>query len=221
VLRAGARYAHFADFDDLSNFSLSGSAAWRVQPVVGFSMPWIELEGALQWLRHADSELRDGTIGSLTASLGSYLTDRIRVSAGAGAQRRSGDASGLYDLSTRRVFATLDYRVGARATLYGRLSRIDGDHVFAALDPAAQGWLIPISEVIVSDPALASGFNGVAPAAYRLEASTLVYDIGINFPVGSAHAIDVSLTRAASETDRDAREYDSTQVRAAFLYRFQ
>lgn len=221
VLRAGARYTRFADFDDLSNLALSGSAAWRWQPVVGFSTPWIELEGALQWLRHADSELRDGSIGSLTASVGSYLTDRVRVSGGAGVRQRSGDDTGLYDLSTRRVFATLDWQLGARATVYGRVSRSDGDHVFAALDPTAQGWLIPISEVIVSDPALAGGFNGVAPAAYRLEASTMAYDLGVNFKVGTAHALDVSLTRADSETDRDAREYDATQVRVAFLYRFQ
>lgn len=221
VFRAGARYAHQADFGDASHFALSGSAAYRIQPVVGFSKPWIELSGELQWLRHADSELRDGNIVSLTASVGSYVTDRVRLSGGAGVDRRSGDATGLYDLSTTRLFATLDLRVGDRATLYGRIARIAGDHVFTAIDPTSQGWLIPISEVIVSDPALAGGFGGAAPAAYRLEAKTLVYDLGINYPLAGAHALDFSLTHAASETDRDARKYDATQLRAAYLYRFQ
>ncbi|MGQ0544787.1 MAG: hypothetical protein ACT4P3_05560 [Betaproteobacteria bacterium] len=221
ILRGGARYAHQVDFGDTSHLALSGSAAWRIQPVVGFSTPWIELAGELQWLRHADSELRDGSIASLTASVGSYVTDRLRLSAGAGADRRSGDSTGLYDLSTTRLFATVDLRVGERATLYGRIARVAGDHVFTAVDPTSQGWLIPISEVIVSDPALASGFSGAAPAAYRLEATTLVYDLGINYPLFGAHTLDFSLTHYASETDRDARKYDATQLRAAYLYRFQ
>lgn len=215
VFRAGARYNHQADFDDTSHVALTGSAAWRIQPVVGFSAPWLEIAGDLQWLRHADSDLRNGTIAALTASVGSYVTDRLRLSAGAGAGRRSGDSTGLYDLSTTRLFATADWRVGARATLYARLSRITGDHVFNAIDPTSQGWLIPISEVLVADPAF-SGFT-----AYRLEAKTLAYDLGVNYPLGNAHAVDVSLTHYASETDRDAREYDATQVRVAFLYRFQ
>ena len=216
ILRAGARYNHQADFDDASHLALTAGAAWRIQPKVGFSEPWIELAGDLQWLSHADSDLRDGTILSLTASVGSHVTDRVRLSAGVAADRRSGDDTGLYDLSTTRIFATADWRVGLRATLYGRISGVTGDHVFNAIDATSKGWLIPISEVIVDDPALGSGFT-----AYRLEATTLLYDLGFNFPLGTAHALDFSLTHFRSETDRDARKYDGTQVRAAFLYRFQ
>jgi hypothetical protein len=217
VLRADARYSHFADFDDLSNVALSAGAAYRVQPVVGFSAPWIELSGDLQWLRHADSDLRDGSIVSLAASVGSYVTDRIRLSGGAGAQRRSGDGTGLYDLSTTRLFGSLDYRVGARTTVYGRVARVDGDHVFAAIDPVSQGWLSAIQEVLVGDAALGSGFVG-----YRVEASTVLFDIGVNVPFGTrTQALDFSLTRFDSKTDRDSREYDGTQLRVAYLYRFQ
>lgn len=216
VLRAGAKYNQFTDFDDLSNIVLSARAAYRVQPVVGFSTPWIELAADLQYLSHADSELRDGTIASLTASVGSHVTDRIRLSAGAGLDRRNGDSTGLYDLSTTRLFATLDYRVGLESTIYGRIAHIDGDHVFNAIDGTSQSWLSAINEVLVSDPALGPGF-----VAYRLDAKTLVYDIGFNFPLRGPHTLDVSLTYYKSETDRDAREYDGTQVRLAYLYRFQ
>jgi hypothetical protein len=221
VLRGGARYAHFAEFEDISPFSLHASASYRVQPVVGFSAPWIELLGELQWLRHGDSELRDGSIAALTASVGSHLTDRVRVSAGAGASERSGGDPGLYDLSTTRVFATLDYRVGIGMTLYGRVARIAGDHVFTAIDPTSQGYLADIYDVRVADPALASGFNGTAPLAYRLEATSMVYDLGLNYPLGGTQAIDVSLTYYTAKPDLDYREYDGTQFRVSYLYRFQ
>ena len=177
--------------------------------------------GELQWLRHSDSELRDGSIASVTASVGSYLTDRLRLSGGAGAQRRSGDGTGLYDLSTTRLFATLDLRVGLRSTVYGRVSRVAGDHVFSAIDPTSQGYLLALYEVLAADPALAGGFGGAAPTAYRLEATTVLFDLGFNYPVRGMHALDVSFTRSDTETDRDARKYDATQVRLAYLYRFQ
>jgi len=62
LLRAAARYSHFTTFDDLSNLALSGRAAWRAQPGLGYSAPIYEVAGSLTWLQHADSELRDGTI---------------------------------------------------------------------------------------------------------------------------------------------------------------
>jgi hypothetical protein len=216
VFQGGARYTHFADLGDLSNLALSGRAAYRFQPVVGFSMPWLELAGELQWLAHNDSDLRDGAIFSLTAGVGSHVTDRIRLSAGAGVERRSGGDGEVYDLSTSRLFATVDYRLGLRSTLYARLARIAGDHAFAAADPTAIAWLSAIYEASALDPALGPGFN-----AYRVEAKTLLYDIGFNYPLAGNQAIDVSLTHFAAETDRDAREYDGTQLRVAYLHRFQ
>jgi len=216
VFQGGARYTHFADLGDLSNLALSGRAAYRVQPTVGFSNPWLELAAELQWLAHDDSELRDGAIVSLTASLGSHVTDRIRLSAGAGLERRSGGGADVYDLSTNRLFATVDYRTGLRSTLYARIARISGDHVFAAVDPLSLAWLDAIYDRRAADPALGPGFT-----AYRLEASTTLYDLGFNYPLAGNQAIDVSLTHFAAETDRDSREYDGTQLRVAYLYRFQ
>ena len=221
VLRGDARYAHFADFQDISALTLGGSASYRVQPVVGFSAPWIEMLADVRWLRHGDSDLRDGSIASLTASVGSHLTDRVRVSAGAGASERSGGEPGLYDLSTTRVFATLDYRAGIGTTLYGRVARIAGDHVFTAIDPTSQGYLADIYDVRAADPALASGFNGTAPLAYRLEATSTVYDLGLNYPLGGTQAIDVSFTYYSAKPELDYREYDGTQFRISYLYRFQ
>ncbi|HUG78483.1 MAG TPA: hypothetical protein VML57_13465, partial [Burkholderiales bacterium] len=113
-------------------------------------------------------------------------------------------------------FATLDYRVGLRSTVYARVARISGDHAFAAADPTAVNWLTQIDEAAASDPALGPGFT-----AYRVQAKTLLYDLGFNYPLAGNQALDFSVTHFKAETDRDAREYDGTQVRLAYLYRFQ
>lgn len=216
VFQGGARYTHFADLGDLSNLALSGRAAYRFQPVVGFSNPWLELAGELQWLAHNDSDIRDGAIVSGTASIGSHVTDRIRLSGGLGLERRSGGEGEVYDLSTNRLFGTVDYRMGLRSTLYARIARVSGDHAFAAADPLAVGWLQPISEASAGDPALGAGFN-----AYRVQAKTLLYDLGFNYPLAGNQALDFSVTHFTAETDYDSREYDGTQLRVAYLYRFQ
>jgi hypothetical protein len=117
LVRAAARYSHFTDIKDISNLALIGRAAWRYQPAPGYSAPWYELAGQAQLLRHADSELRDGSIVSIDASVGSHLTDRTRVAGGLGFDKRSGGGTvGQYDLSTNRIWGMLDVRVGARNT---------------------------------------------------------------------------------------------------------
>lgn len=222
VFRGAARYSQYVDFKDLSNLALSGRAAWRYQRERSFGAPWYEISGEAQLLRHADSDLRDGTLISLTGSVGRYFTDRVRVSGGVSLDRRSGDDTGLYDLKTNRLWGTFDYRVGVRNTFYARLTRTAGDHVFTAISGASQALLLASGyEVLVGDPALADGFGGAAPTAYRVEATTLLYDLGYNLPLSSRRTLDFSLTHYSSKTDLGGYKYDGTQLRATYLYRFQ
>ncbi len=188
VFRASARYSQFTEFKDLSNLALTGRAAWRIQPGSEFSSPFFELAGNLVWLQHADSESRDGTIVSLEASTGSHVTDRVRLGAGFGLDKRDGGGTaGLYDLSTNRLWATMDYRFGLRNTAYVRLQRLAGDHVFCSITVSG------LSPVWEPDPALASGL-GRAADCYRLEATTLSWDIGFNYPLSGNRALDFALT---------------------------
>jgi hypothetical protein len=219
LFRAAARYSHFTDIEDISNLALIGRAALRHQPTPGFSAPWFELAGQAQFLRHAGSELRDGNIVSLDASVGSNLTDRTRASAGVGLDKRSGGGSvGLYDLSTRRIWGTLDVRVGVQNTLYARLTRQAGDHVFSS------GSMQSLSSVWQDDPALRAPLGLAVANAYRLDATTFIYELGFNCPLGQGHALDFSAARYDSKVQEgpaDGQKYSATQLRATYLYRFQ
>ncbi|HEX9183862.1 MAG TPA: hypothetical protein VF876_11430, partial [Burkholderiales bacterium] len=170
VYRAAARYDHFTTFEDLSNFALTGRAAYRVQPGTEFSSPFFEFAGNLVWLQHADSKLRDGTIVSLEASIGSHLTDRLRLAGGIGVDQRDGGDPGIagqvavYDLEYARVWATLDYRFGVKNTAYGRIMHITGDHVF---NTVTNPGINPVAWAV--DPALASELGRPADA-YRVDA---------------------------------------------------
>ena len=215
VFRAAARYSHFNTFDDLSNLALTGRAAWRVQPGKEFYSPYFEVAGNLAWLQHADSELRDGTILTLEASTGSHVTDRVRLGAGFGMDKRDGGGTaGLYDLATNRFWATLDYRFGVRNTAYARLMQVSGDHVFCSITVSG---LSPVWEL---DTALASGL-GRAADCYRLDAKTLLWDIGINFPLSGNRTLDFTFTSYSSKSDDGGLKYDGMLLRASYLYRFQ
>lgn len=215
VFRAAARYSQYSKFDDLSNLALAGRAAWRIQPGTEFNAPFFELAGNLAWLRHSDSELRDGTILSFEASTGSHVTDRVRLGAGFGLDQRDGGGSaGLYDLSTNRIWATIDYRFGVRNTAYARLQRLAGDHVFCSITVSG------LSAVWEPDQALASGLGRFADC-YRLDATTFAWDFGLNYPLSGTSALDFVLTRYSSKSDAGGLTYDGMLLRASYLYRFQ
>lgn len=217
LFRAAARYSHHTDIKDISNLALIGRAAWRYQPSLGFGAMWYEIAGQGQWLMHADSELRDGSILSVDANVGANLTDRARVSGGVGLDKRSGGGSaGVYDLSNTRLWGALDLRLGVRSTLYARLTHQTGDQVFNVIPALGLGvWDV--------DPALASVY-GAPGNAYRVDATTLIYDFGFNYPLASGQALDFSFTRISAKAEEgpaQGNKYNVDQLRASYLYRFQ
>jgi hypothetical protein len=219
LLRAAARYTQYQDIKDISNLALIGRAAWRFQSSPGFGTPWFEVAAQGEYLSHADSELRDGTILFLEASVGSYVTDRTRLSAGfALDERDGGGTAGLYDLSNSRFWGTVDVRVGAHNILYGRVTWLEGDQVFSS------GSTSGLSSVWEDDPALREPLGLAVANAYRLDATTMIYEVGFNYPLRPGHALDFSATRYEStvnEGPADGQKYSATLLRASYLYRFQ
>ncbi|HEY5762648.1 MAG TPA: hypothetical protein VIS73_05540 [Rhodocyclaceae bacterium] len=222
LLRAAARYARYLDLTDLSHFGLAGRAAWRTQRDRSFGSPWYEVAVDGLYLRHADSELRDGFQLSLSGSIGSHLTDRVRVAGGVAFDKRSGGGLGLYDLTGNRLWATLDYRVGLRDVAYARLTRSAGEQVFTAISAASQALLLQSGyTILAADTALADGFGGVATTAYRADATSWNYELGYNLPISRTRTLDFSFGYFVAKTDLGAYQYDGLQARAAYLYRFQ
>lgn len=221
VVRGGMRLREHLEFDDLGNIAALGRVAYRFQPAPGYTSPWFELGGTLEALRFRDSALRDGYIASVFGSIGKHLTDRIRLGAGVGLDERSADEGALYDLSTTRAWLTLDYRAAHKLTVYGSLAWLQGDQVFTAYYAGARSQLAYSAEVIAADPAFASAFGGTAPTAYRIQASTLLYEIGANIPLAGNQAIDFGISQFSSSADNGGGEYDGTLLRVSYLYRFQ
>jgi len=221
VARGGLRLREHREFGDLSNVAALGRVAYRFQPSPGYTSAWIELAGTAEALHYRDSTLRDGTILSGSVSVGKYFTDRIRLGAGLGLDEREGKDGALNDLSTTRAWLMLDYRVTPGITVYGSTTWIQGDHVFTANDPATQGQLNRYADVIVADPAFADAFGGAPVTAYRMEATTLLFEAGVNIPIRGNQALDFGASWFDSESDRGGGKYDGATFRIGYLYRFR
>ncbi|MGH8688805.1 MAG: hypothetical protein ACREVQ_13980 [Burkholderiales bacterium] len=219
VLRGLARYTAYNDITDFSNLALGARAAWRIQPSLGFDAPWYEIAGEVQRLLYPDSDLRDGWLISADASVGAYVTDRMRLSGGFGIDKRSGGGSaGVFDYTQNRLFGNFDLRVGVNTAVYARLTRIGGDQVFSS--GSHQGG----SAVWENDPAL-QGPLGLATAnLYRIDATTMAWELGVNVPFGPGRAFDFGLQRYDSKVNDglfSGQKYSATVLRASILYRFQ
>ena len=223
LFRGAARYSQFVTFSDLSNLALSGRAAWRTQPGRDFSSPIYEVAANLVWLQHSDSDLRDGTIATIEGSIGSHLTDRVRLGAGLAWDTRNGGDPGragevaIYDMDNVRLWGSVDYRFGTRNTAYARLTQVSGDQVFNSVTVNS------LSGAWATDPAFADEL-GRPTDSYRVDASTLVYEIGVNLPLAGGHTLDFLLSgysAKAEEGPQSGNKYSGTILRATYFYRFQ
>ncbi len=220
VLRGAVRATEFFDFHDLGSLAISGRAGYRFQPSPGFTSPWIELAGQLDGFKYRDSDIRDGHAASAAASVGKYFTDRIRMEAGVGIERRSSGDAGVYNLSNRRIWTALDYKLTSKTTLYGSATLMDGEQVFTLFNTAAWAPLYAYATAAAADPVFSSAFGG-APTAYRVDAKTDRYELGVNIALRGNNALDFGWSHFDSRADRGGGKYDGDTFRIGYLLRFR
>lgn len=218
VLRAGAEITEQFHHTDLSQLKLDGSVRYRIQPVVGFTNPWVELmlEGAR--LQYRNSDIRDGWVWATGATVGKYFTDRIRMTAGWNYEVRRADDGRVFDWHHNTIALTADYRFTQKGTLYASAARIDGDQVSTVNFPALTTVYEALSKADARDMALEDSSHSLK-RAYRLSATSNVFEMGINYALQGDLALDLSIQRYNSHAD-GGPNYDGTSARAGLLYRF-
>lgn len=210
-LKGGLRHESHAEYHELDNTSASIGASYRIQPVMTYTAPWIELGGSIERLSFNDSDIRDGRKTEIEAIVGKRFTDRIAAQVGIGREFRSADDMEVFDWQRTRLFAKANYRVGMDSTLYASLSRDIGDQVFTATpNPRFRKF----AKAIADDPAFGKR------RAYRLDAVSESIELGLSMPVNGSNTLDIGIFRFRADADGD-HTYDDTQLRASWLYRFR
>jgi hypothetical protein len=184
---------------------------YRIQPVSGYTNPWIELGGGYQRQNYRNSKIRDGNIWSVDAILGKRFTDRIGGRIGASEEWRRADNEDVFDWRRHRIFAALDYRLGLNTVLYANVTHNYGDQVFTAT-PSPD--LRAEAKAFADDPVFG------ARRAYRLGAKANTAEIGLNLPLNGSSTLDFGMRRFNAVTDGGDR-YHETELRLSWLYRFK
>lgn len=216
VVRAGIQLAEQAHYDDLNLISANGGVRYRIQPVPGFTMPWLDIALGAERLEYRDSDIRDGWIANLNIGAGKYFTDKLRMTAGWMGERRYAEDSRVFDLRNHGWQIGLDFKLTPQGSLYAKVARIFGDQVSSS--PQSSLSPSPLQyEAQIPDSALAE--HGKTRNAYRFDAVTNSIEIGYNHAIKGDLALDIS----ARYFDADARgghTYEGYSARAGLLYQF-
>ena len=202
-------YENYRRFSALNNGVARLEAVYTFQPVFGFSAPWYEAAISVEGLKFADSPIRDGAIAAASLAVGKNLTDRIQLKAGGSYEKRWAFYENVYDLNWRKAFVDVSYRL-QKNTVYVRATRIWGDQVFSV----RPGLTESASKASDEDPAF-----GAAYEAYRLGATTNVFDLGLIAPVAERDSIVASASRYLTSAD-GGRRYADSLVRINWQHRF-
>ena len=71
-----------------------------------------------------------------------------------------------------------------------------------------------------ADPVFSSAFGG-APTAYRVDAKTDRYELGVNIALRGNNALDFGWSHFDSRADRGGGKYDGDSFRIGYLLRFR
>ena len=193
-LSSDLRYDAYATYFDLSHMTAKAAADYRIQPVPGFTRPWLDLSASTELLQYNNSVIRDGLASGLATSVGKYITDKIQMGIGAGPDVRQAEVGRVYDLSQSRVFATARYALYQDAMLSFNAARVFGDIVTTA---AVSGDYAGSAKAYGADPALSTA---IKRDAYRVGAQTNQLGATVNYPIGETGSLEVGAAYAHSHT---------------------
>jgi len=198
-------------FDKLNNTDLSLLLSYQVQPDRAYTSPWYMLS-ARSGSRQYDSDLRDNRYYEIILGLGKRLTDRSTLRAGLGKFSSNAD-NAIFDMDYSRLYVNLDLKLQQKNIVYGTLSYYRGD-VISTNTPLHPTELNSIPWI--DDDAYPGLSN---PWTYRLDANTLVLQLGDNYVMSSQQSIDASISYYDSDAGNNFT-YNRSILQLNYLLRF-
>lgn len=222
----------YRDYDGVSNLEAGMEVEYRFRTRAGFTAPLYSfyIKG---FQADYETDNRDGNTVEYGLRFRRRMTDRIVVAAGAGRSHRSADGR-VFDLDRTRYFAHVDYRLTDRVQSYLAYYYVDGDtYSISSVDLTGAGG--NYYEAVEWDPAFSADRDRWA---YRLDAKTDIFRLGLNVGITGNSSIDLSIDAIDSEASGygpywnsgtwaspaygggDSINYDTTVIALGYLHRF-
>ena len=225
TLRTFLETEQWDEVRDMSRLSAGGQVVFDWQPSAGPTAPSFQANVLIR-ADDYDHKQRDSTIISTQLTATKPISDRFQASLGIEYKQR--DSSGtVWDLDHVRGFLSGVFAFRPGWSVYGTYSYIDGDVWSNAQTRFSNGvvagdifGLISVSEAIEPDEAFNDAFCGSCRwHAYRLEARTNTFEIGINKDIGKDMLLDLSFLKIDVDAKGD-NEYDTQVFRVSLQKRF-
>lgn len=222
TLTLGVAGKQFKDVSAQNSASGILGASFMWQNSIGYRAPLYQLSLKTEFQNNV-SRQQDSTIIDAQLVMTSRLTDVISGTLGLGHKYRDSEST-VYDLSDSRFFASADYALNKKATLYSTIMLITGD-TFSVTRPDTDAERLIALSAGKNNIQVDEAFNETFPSvvtpwqAYRINADSQILTFGFNFGFGHGNSIDLSLTRADVSGDAGA-DYQRDIVNASLLKRF-
>jgi len=223
VFKALAEWIDYQHYYALDHYVLGLSATYRFKPDLTYTAPWYSLGITGKRLEYHDSELRNGYTLEAQAMAGKRFTDRVMGKIGLAHHERLArtDEEGLlgeklFETQTTKAFVGMDY-FWDKFIFYGQYTFQTGDVISTG---RATRKVVLASDEIQQDDAIGRDKNNNIRWAYRLKGDTHIGDIGVNYSLSRAAALDFTV-RAVEVKAAGGNRYDSYSAHLGLLYRFK
>jgi uncharacterized protein YhjY with autotransporter beta-barrel domain len=200
----------------LGRFSGGGQAELQYRTSGAFDAPTFALVGRALYEQY-ESNYRTGPRYFVGFNARRALTDRIELFGELGHNWRYGN-SDVFNWKEYAAKLNIDYALGRKGTLYLTGEYRRGDSVSSGPPSLAVG----AADVFVPDDA----FEDQGFIAYRIDGTTLIGTVGVNYPLGARDSVDFSWRRVEGKSKKTLTfesaplRYIDNQYLLMYLMRF-
>jgi len=219
TLAASMRREQFAHYAGLSHFAVGPSASIRTKLGLGADAPWVRLGASALRLEY-DNDVRTGWLFALAAAAGVRVHERVDLRAELRLERRLADrkeqlvtgvSGAAFDLDGAAVVLGADFTLTRDTLVSAAYTYRKGDVVSST---RRNRDVFVASDAIARDPAF-----GPDIIAYRLDARSHVFELGVSQALGSRLSANFGVARSLTY-GRGGNDYYGTAVSASLIYAF-
>lgn len=211
VAKGGIETDGHTNFGDLNSLTLVGSLAYVLQPWRSFTAPWFALSTDLRWLKHEDSDIRDGTIATFAFTAGQQVTDRISSQLRFELLDRNADEGRVFEMIQRILSAAVDYKATDRLTAYAKYEYLNGGLVTTA--PPNMKFR-GVTRAVSMDPAFGPG-----RMAWRLDGHAHTFRLGSKYRLAEHTALDMGMSLSHADAGNN-NQWNRWQLGVGLQHRF-
>ncbi len=195
----GLKTRQYKEVASQSSRSIVMNADLLWQNSIGFRAPLYQFSVNYE-VEDNDTRQQTSTIINTTMLMSARLTDIVSGTVGLGYKYRDSEST-VYDLTDYRFFISGDYSINDKLSAYSTINLIQGQTFSVVRADTFEEIAIALAvgaNNIQWDDAFNEEFpSAVTPwRAYRVDASTTVFVLGLNYGFGHGNALDLSYTYA-------------------------